>query len=154
MEDSKPEQEVINQLIAAVAEKHKIIIDKDDPIFATITLNELILKRYLSQSKVEVDRLKESLIELYGNQEEYIKENVKSLINASKQTLSDSVGLASEELSKSILKQQSLIIEQNKNIRKEITNSMKSIRFARNSTLLLAVITLSAMCITLSVMLS
>ncbi len=42
-------QEDIRRLIAEVAERHRIVLRPDDPIFLTVTLNEIILQCYIER---------------------------------------------------------------------------------------------------------
>jgi Transcriptional activator TraM. len=42
-------EEDIRRLIAEVAERHRVVLRPDDPIFLTMTLNELVLQRYIER---------------------------------------------------------------------------------------------------------
>jgi hypothetical protein len=39
----------VQELIAAVAKKHKLVLGHDDPVLVTVSLNELLLARYLEK---------------------------------------------------------------------------------------------------------
>lgn len=42
-------EEDIRRLIAEVAERHRVVLRPDDPIFLTVALNELVLRRYIER---------------------------------------------------------------------------------------------------------
>jgi hypothetical protein len=43
------QEEDIRRLIAEVAERHRVVLRPDDPIFLTITLNEIVLQGYIER---------------------------------------------------------------------------------------------------------
>ncbi|NNM59266.1 MAG: hypothetical protein HKM04_05575 [Legionellales bacterium] len=45
----------INELIQEVAKRHHVILNPSDPIFATVTLNELVLAGYLEKMQSMLD---------------------------------------------------------------------------------------------------
>ena len=44
----------IERLIGEVAKRHGVLIGRDDPVFMTITLNEIVLKRALQEMRAAV----------------------------------------------------------------------------------------------------
>jgi len=129
----------IDRLIAVVAERHKVILDKSDPILVTTTINELILKKYLAQSRLEVQNLQKNLDALYADQENQIKANIRTLIKSSQQSMKDSFVEASEEFIQTLIKQTVLLSENSE-------ATQKAIRFNRNLTFLFAVSSLASLC--------
>ncbi len=43
-------------LIGEVARRHGLLLDKDDPVLVTVTLNELVLAEYVGQVKVALEQ--------------------------------------------------------------------------------------------------
>ena len=50
-----------DQLIAEVARRHKILLHRDDPILAVLTLHELIFAGYIAQVNAALDKLQEEI---------------------------------------------------------------------------------------------
>ncbi len=42
-------EDEVRQLVAEVAERHRVVLRTDDPIFLTVTLNEIVLQRYIER---------------------------------------------------------------------------------------------------------
>ncbi len=45
----------VQELIAAVAKKHKLVLAVDDPVLVTVSLNELLLSRYVEKITAAVE---------------------------------------------------------------------------------------------------
>ncbi|MEJ2229008.1 MAG: hypothetical protein P8Y67_12410 [Alphaproteobacteria bacterium] len=57
-----PEQRLeIERLIGEVAKRHGVLIGRDDPVFMTITLNEIVLKRALQEMRVAVTAVQDEM---------------------------------------------------------------------------------------------
>lgn len=54
-------EEFISELIAEVAKKHHVLLDKSDPILVTLTLNELLLKRFILDFQLKLDECEQSI---------------------------------------------------------------------------------------------
>jgi len=51
-----------DQLIRQVAEKHKVILGEDDPVFGMLALNDLIMQHYSSHFEAAVARLEQVVL--------------------------------------------------------------------------------------------
>jgi hypothetical protein len=62
-------EDKINEIIAEIAKRHKIILDRDDPVLAVITANEIMLEEYLTK----IDRKEQKhLTDIEGMTAKYI----------------------------------------------------------------------------------
>lgn len=92
----------IETLIQTVAKKHQLLLDKDDPIFVTVTLNELMLGQYLeqlqtalaqSQAKIEANSqahlqtCRQVASTLVTQTSQFVTQNVKQEMQAITQTV-------------------------------------------------------------------
>ena len=78
-------EEFISELIAEVAKKHHVLLDKSDPILVTLTLNELLLKRYISDFQLKLDEYEQSIAILQSDSIEASKKIASQLITESGQ---------------------------------------------------------------------
>ena len=60
-------------LIAEVAKRHKILLDPDDPAFALITLNEIVLSRAIAIVEARLKEMEPRLAEISQKQAETAK---------------------------------------------------------------------------------
>lgn len=51
-------------LIQEVAKRHHVLLNEDDPILVTVTLNEIILKHYLDQTDNKLSEVEQSFYEM------------------------------------------------------------------------------------------
>ncbi|MEJ2118540.1 MAG: hypothetical protein P8Y36_11875 [Alphaproteobacteria bacterium] len=51
----------IERLIGEVAKRHGVLIGRDDPVFMTITLNEIVLKRALQEMRTAVTAVQDEM---------------------------------------------------------------------------------------------
>ncbi|RCT89649.1 hypothetical protein [Acinetobacter baumannii] len=51
-------------LIQEVAKRHHVLLSPDDPIFITVTLNELIIKDYLAQAEMKLSETEQTIYEM------------------------------------------------------------------------------------------
>jgi hypothetical protein len=72
----------IDRLIAEVARRHGFVLDRDDPVLATVTLNELTLSRALAQLKDVVEAAKLEIAAGAARQSEAAKNEASVLITA------------------------------------------------------------------------
>ena len=69
-------------LIAEVAKRHKILLDPDDPAFALITLNEIVLSRAIGIVEVQLTKMEQSLAQISGQHTETAKAIGEAIITA------------------------------------------------------------------------
>jgi hypothetical protein len=55
-------------LIAEVAKRHKILLDPDDPAFALITINEIVLSRAIGIVEAKLEAMEQRLAQISENQ--------------------------------------------------------------------------------------
>lgn len=87
----------VDALRAEVAKRHNVLLDKADPIFITVALNELVLEHYLGRMHSiandardeasaavshQVEVAKEAAAKLVTQSAGYIAEQVKNHVNA------------------------------------------------------------------------
>ncbi len=60
-------------LIAEVAKRHKILLDPDDPAFALITINEIVLSRAIAIVEARLEAMERRLAQISAQQAETAK---------------------------------------------------------------------------------
>ncbi len=132
----------VKELIAKVAEKHKVLLSDEDPILVTVTLNELILKNYIDANIREIEKLKISLSSIYSKQEEQAAVVVKTIMDQCLETarvsLENSAKKASDDIKTALRTQQNLVVDRNNKL-------IKDIKFSRNITFLCALFSLGVL---------
>jgi hypothetical protein len=73
----------VDTLRDMVARKHNVVLGKDDPIFITVTLNELVLEAYLARMKVTADEGRAQSIAAASHQVDLAKAAANKLITDS-----------------------------------------------------------------------
>ena len=69
-------------LIAEVAKRHKILLDPDDPAFALITINEIVLSRAIGAVEARLKEMEQRLEQISEKQTETAKAIGESIITA------------------------------------------------------------------------
>ena len=69
-------------LIAEVAKRHKILLDPDDPAFALITINEIVLSRAIGIVEARLTEMEQGLAQLSAQQTETAKAIGEAIITA------------------------------------------------------------------------
>ena len=69
-------------LIAEVAKRHKILLDPDDPAFALITINEIVLSRAIAIVEAKLEEMEQRLAQISEKQTETAKAIGENLITA------------------------------------------------------------------------
>ena len=69
-------------LIAEVAKRHKILLDPDDPAFALITINEIVLSRAIAILEARLKEMEQRLAHISGKQTETAKAIGECIITA------------------------------------------------------------------------
>ena len=70
-------------LIAEVAKRHKILLDPDDPAFALITINEIVLSRAIAIVEAKLVSMEQRLAQISEKQTEAAKAIAEAIITAS-----------------------------------------------------------------------
>jgi hypothetical protein len=70
-------------LIAEVAKRHKILLDPDDPAFALITINEIVLSRAIAIVEAQLREMQQRLGQISEKQAETAKSIGEAIITAS-----------------------------------------------------------------------
>ena len=79
MEQARFDREV---LIAEVAKRHKILLDPDDPAFALITINEIVLSRAIAIVEAKLAEMEQRLTQISEKQTETAKAIGEAIITA------------------------------------------------------------------------
>ena len=69
-------------LIAEVAKRHKILLDPDDPAFALITINEIVLSRAIAIVEAKLEEMEQRLAQISEKQTETAKAIGEAIITA------------------------------------------------------------------------
>jgi predicted metal-dependent hydrolase len=69
-------------LIAEVAKRHKILLDPDDPAFALVTINEIVLSRAIAVVEAKLEAIEQRLTQISEKQTETAKAIGESIITA------------------------------------------------------------------------
>ena len=69
-------------LIAEVAKRHKILLDPDDPAFALITINEIVLSRAIAIVEAKLEAMERRLAQISEKQAETAKAIGEAIITA------------------------------------------------------------------------
>ncbi len=69
-------------LIAEVAKRHKILLDPDDPAFALITINEIVLSRAIAIVEAKLEGMEQRLAQISEKQTETAKAIGEAIITA------------------------------------------------------------------------
>ena len=70
-------------LIAEVAKRHKILLDPDDPAFALITINEIVLSRAIAIVEAKLEAMEQRLAQISATQTGMAKAIGETIITAS-----------------------------------------------------------------------
>ena len=85
-------------LIAEVAKRHKILLDPDDPAFALITINEIVLSRAIAIIEAKLEEMEQRLAQIYEKQTETAKAIGETIITASAAYIAERVKDAGADL--------------------------------------------------------
>jgi len=69
-------------LIAEVAKRHKILLDPDDPAFALVTINEIVLSRAIAIVEAKLEEMEQRLAQISAKQTETAKAIGEAIITA------------------------------------------------------------------------
>jgi predicted metal-dependent hydrolase len=85
-------------LIAEVAKRHKILLDPDDPAFALITINEIVLSRAIAIVEARLKEMEQRLEHISAQQTETAKAIGESIITAAAAYVAERLKDASSDL--------------------------------------------------------
>jgi len=96
----------INEIRKQVAIKHNILLGKDDPILVTVTINELVLSRYLDLANENYSDASRELTIALQQQQEQAKEIAGRIITDAsdyvseqmRETISDAIKVATNDI--------------------------------------------------------
>jgi hypothetical protein len=88
----------IERLIGEVAQKHGLLLSRDDPVLVSVTLNEQILSHALGQLNDCLDKAKQEIGELSAKQTEAAKTIAEQLITAAAGYIADEVRAAAADI--------------------------------------------------------
>jgi cell division septum initiation protein DivIVA len=80
---SEKQDDQIEALIREIAQKHGIVVGRDDPIFVLQTINHRLMQDSAKAQQAQLDRLKEELEALSQRWSQDAKEKSERILNAS-----------------------------------------------------------------------
>lgn len=86
------------KIIGEVAEKHKVLLSEDDPIFALVALNQSILETYSNVFKDSVSKLSEKVETISQNYSATSKEIAEEVIGSTISNFQSSIEDATDGL--------------------------------------------------------
>ncbi len=89
-------------LIAEVAKRHKILLDPDDPAFALITINEIVLSRAIAIVEARLGEMEQRLGQISEKQTETAKAIGEAIITAGAAYVAERLKDAGADLIKKI----------------------------------------------------
>ena len=99
-------------LIAEVAKRHKILLDPDDPAFALITINEIVLSRSIAIVEAKLEAMEQRLAQISENQTETAKAIGEAIITAGAAYVAERLKGAGAELIEKV--RTSIVLDQSK----------------------------------------
>lgn len=94
----------IKELIDDIAKEHHIILDRDDPIFISVTLNEKIMQLYVELIEDSLKKHYDNLNILNHSSLETARENAKQLITQTTIYISDNINKSLYDTHQNLLK--------------------------------------------------
>jgi len=90
----------ISEIRKQVAIKHNVLLEKDDPILVTVTINELVLSRYLDLANEHYSEANRELIVALQQQQEQAKEVAGRIITDASDYVSEQVRTTINDMAK------------------------------------------------------
>jgi hypothetical protein len=87
----------MEQLIGAVAQKHGLLLSRDDPVLVSVTLNEQILSHAFGRLQGSLEQAQQEIGELSAKQTEAAKTIAEQLITAAAGYIADEVRAAAAD---------------------------------------------------------
>jgi hypothetical protein len=88
----------MERLIGEVAQKHGLLLSRDDPVLVSVTLNEQILSHALGQLRGSLQEAEQEIGELSAKQTEATKTIAEQLITAAADYVADEVRAAAVDI--------------------------------------------------------
>lgn len=136
-------------LIQEVAKKHHVLLSKDDPIFVSVTLSELVLKHYIDQIDQKLSNTEETIYDMKREAEDTAQTIANKLITKSAEYINSEMKKAADEVVLKVKSEiETLDIEKNKlvtdieQLNKRSNTQEKLILFLVGTTLIIAILTL------------
>jgi len=99
-------------LIAEVAKRHKILLDPDDPAFALITINEIVLSRAIAIVEARLQETEQRFAHISGQQTETAKAIGEAIITAGAAYVAERLKDAGADLIEKV--RTSIVLDQSK----------------------------------------
>ena len=90
-------------LIAEVAKRHKILLDPDDPAFALITINEIVLSGAIAIVEAKLEAMERRLAQISAQQAETAKAIGEAIITAGAAYVAERLKDAAADLIEKVL---------------------------------------------------
>ncbi len=113
----------VQELIAAVAKKHKLVLSLDDPVLVTVSLNELLLSRYVEKITAAVETVEARTAAGSAQQVEAAKTIARQIITGAGDYIAERVKAA-------VLEAQSVLAE---STQKQIAEMQRTVRTVRRA---------------------
>ncbi|EBS0352138.1 conjugal transfer protein TraM [Salmonella enterica subsp. enterica serovar Infantis] len=123
-----------------VAIRHNVLLGKDDPILVTVTVNELVLGRYLDLISDQYDEANRTLTLTLQQQVEQSKETAGKIITDAANYVSDQTRQAVAEAVKEAGKELRQQVAEVKTASREAVASGRDAQVAKNSATVAAVL--------------
>lgn len=123
-----------------VAIRHNVLLGKDDPILVTVTVNELVLGRYLDLISDQYDEANRTLTLTLQQQVEQSKETAGKIITEAANYVSDQTRQAVAEAVKDAGKELRQQVAEVKTASREAVASGRDAQVAKNSAMVAAVL--------------
>ncbi|EIH7005369.1 conjugal transfer protein TraM [Escherichia coli] len=123
-----------------VAIRHGVLLGKDDPILATVTVNELVLGRFLDLISDQYDEANRTLTLTLQQQVEQSKETAGKIITDAANYVSDQTRQAVAEAIKDAGKELRQQVAEVKTASREAVASGRDAQVAKNSAMVAAVL--------------
>lgn len=123
-----------------VAIRHNVLLGKDDPILVTVTVNELVLGRYLDLISDQYDEANRTLTLTLQQQVEQSKETAGKIITDAANYVSDQTRQAVAEAIKDAGKELRQQVAEVKAASREAVASGRDAQAAKNSAMVAAVL--------------
>lgn len=123
-----------------VAVRHNVLLGKDDPILVTVTLNELVLGRYLDLISDQYDEANRTLTLTLQQQVEQSKETAGKIITDAANYVSDQTRQTVAEAIKDVGKELRQQVAEVKTASREAVASSRDAQMAKRSALVAAVL--------------
>ncbi|EAQ9154352.1 conjugal transfer protein TraM [Pseudomonas aeruginosa] len=123
-----------------VAIRHNVLLGKDDPILVTVTVNELVLGRYLDLISDQYDEANRTLTLTLQQQVEQSKETAGKIITDAANYVSDQTRQAVAEAVKEAGKELRQQVAEVKTASREAVASGRDAQMAKNSAMVAAVL--------------